>query len=52
MTLKLKPWPTVSRIDKIAMKVEPCPISKLNNFVVVRELGINAKFKLRQVVTV
>ena len=37
MTLKLKPWSTVSRIDKIAMKVEPCPISKLNNFVVFRE---------------
>ena len=38
MTLKLNPWSTVSRIDEIAVKVEPCPISKLNNFVVVREL--------------
>ena len=35
MTLKLKSWSTVSWIEKIAMKVEP--ISKLNNFVVVRE---------------
>ena len=43
MTLKLKPWSTVSRIDK---KVEPCPISKLNNFGVAWELGINAKLKL------
>ena len=46
MTLKLIPWSTVSRIDKIAMKVEPCPISRLNNSVVVRELGMNAKLKL------
>ena len=46
MTLKLKPWSTVSRIDKIAKKVEPCPISKINNFVVVWERGMNAKLKL------
>ena len=46
MTLTLKPWSKVSRIDKIAMKVEACPISKLNNFVVVKELGMNAKLKL------
>ena len=52
MTLKLKPWSTVSRIDKIAMKVEPCPISKLDKFVVVKELGMNAMLKLWQVVTV
>ena len=46
MILKLKPRSTVSRTDEIAMKVEPCPLSKLDNSVVVRELGINAKFKL------
>ena len=46
MTLKLKPWSTVCRIDKKAIKVEPCPISKLNNFVAVKELGMNAKLKL------
>ena len=46
MTLKLKPWSTVSMIDKIAKKVEYCPISYLINFVVVWELGMNAKLKL------
>ena len=45
MTLKLKPWSTVSRIDKIAMQVEPCPISMFI-FLNVKELGINAKLKL------
>ena len=29
--LKLKPWRTVRRIDEIAKKVEPCPISTLNS---------------------
>ena len=38
-------------IDKIDMKVEPCPISRLNNFVVVSELGMKAKLKLWQFVT-
>ena len=45
MNLKLKPWSTVSRIDELAMKVKPFPLSKLNIFVVVRELGMNAKLK-------
>ena len=44
--MKLKPWSTVSRIDKIAMKVEPCPLLKFKIFVVVKELGMNAKLKL------
>ena len=30
MTLNLKPWSTVSRIDKLATKVKPCQISKFN----------------------